>query len=150
MILTTKKYRQQQLIDEDILQLIDSFISNHDLNRLELGKHIIEGDRVYANVMEYQTKPMEECMWEAHQKYLDVHYLVRGEEIIYVANISNMQQEMYSEEGDYYRLNGSPEHQVCLKPGEYLTFSTEDAHMTGCCYNNRLSVKKIVFKIRIE
>ena len=39
-----------------------------------------------ANVQEYETK--ETSLFEAHEKYIDVQYIVSGEEVVEVTDIS--------------------------------------------------------------
>jgi len=37
--------------------------------------------------MEYQTKPREQGIWEAHRKYIDVQYMIQGSELMGWASI---------------------------------------------------------------
>jgi YhcH/YjgK/YiaL family protein len=58
------------------------FLDERDLAKLEVGKHEIEVDNIYASVEEYQTKPKEEGRWEGHRKYLDIQYMIKGQELM--------------------------------------------------------------------
>jgi YhcH/YjgK/YiaL family protein len=51
-------------------------------NAIADGRHVITGDSVYANVMSYVTKPAMDGTHEVHRRYVDVQFLLSGEEII--------------------------------------------------------------------
>ena len=63
---------------ERIQKAIDC-IRSGKLDELAPGRHELF-DGAYINVFEYQTKT--EGLYEAHRKYIDIHYLIRGCEII--------------------------------------------------------------------
>ena len=50
-----------------------------------VGRTELDGDNLFLLANSYETKPLnEESLLEAHRKYIDVMYMVEGEEIIYV------------------------------------------------------------------
>ena len=51
-----------------------------DLATREVGRYELDGDRVFALIHRYETKPVEKGIWEAHRKYIDVQYVARGDE----------------------------------------------------------------------
>ena len=54
------------------------FLQNNDLKSMQLGKHIINDD-IYINIEQYFPKPIENCKFEAHKKYIDIQYIIEGE-----------------------------------------------------------------------
>ena len=48
------------------------YILNNDLMALPKGKTIVDGDNVFINRDTYVAKPMEECFFENHEKYMDM------------------------------------------------------------------------------
>ena len=51
-----------------------------DLAAMEVGKYqLIEGE-AFAMISEYDTKEPENAKWEAHKKYIDLQYVINGEE----------------------------------------------------------------------
>ena len=56
------------------------YIRSTDLKNLQQGKYEIEGKNIFAMISEYQTKPESEGKLEAHKKYIDVQYVISGEE----------------------------------------------------------------------
>ena len=63
------------------------------------GRHEIDGDRVFALVQKYATKPVESALFEAHRKYIDVQYVHRGRETILWAPLAAMKEETMAYDG---------------------------------------------------
>ncbi|MDA0750637.1 MAG: YhcH/YjgK/YiaL family protein [Verrucomicrobia bacterium] len=124
------------------------FLQETDMDALEPGRHTVEGDRVFAIVESYQTKPMADGFWEAHLKHLDVQCVISGEEQIGYAPVSSMVAEPYDEDRDFYKLKGNGNF-VTLRPGMFALLKPQDAHMPGISIQESRQVKKIVIKVRI-
>jgi len=67
------------------------YIATTDFSTLEEGKHTIVGDEVFAILQSYNSKPETECRLEAHKKYVDIQYVIRGEEYIGVTPLNNQE-----------------------------------------------------------
>ena len=119
-----------------------------DLEKLAPGRYEISGDQVFALVQEYHTKPMDQGFWEAHQKYIDVQYVVTGIERMGYACVDRMRLIEYNEEKDFARLEGEG---VFLKvpAGTFLIMAPQDAHMPGMALDQPAPVKKVVVKVRV-
>jgi YhcH/YjgK/YiaL family protein len=63
---------------EAILQALH-YLRDHDFSKMADGKYTI-ADGITANVQRYETKPVAECRPESHEKYVDIQYIVEGEE----------------------------------------------------------------------
>jgi YhcH/YjgK/YiaL family protein len=124
------------------------FLQETDMDALEPGRHTVDGDRVFAIVESYQTKPMADGFWEAHLKHLDVQCVISGEEQIGYAPVSSMVAEPYDEDRDFYKLKGNGNF-VTLRPGMFALLKPQDAHMPGISIQESRQVKKIVIKVRI-
>ena len=61
------------------------FLRENDLGALSCGRHDIDGEDVFANVMEYDTVPAEAKKLEAHKLYYDVQCVASGIERVEVA-----------------------------------------------------------------
>lgn len=59
------------------------------------GRHPIDGDRLFVNIVEYTTTTPENRFWEAHRAYLDIHLMLDGAEQIDLNFIQNMAQKEY-------------------------------------------------------
>lgn len=65
------------------------FLSREDLDELPLGRYDLTPGGSYANIQEYETR--SEGNYELHRAYVDVQVVLSGEELIYVAPRSCVQ-----------------------------------------------------------
>lgn len=141
--------------DTDILQRRIHFAIQHirslDMSSLRVGTYPVN-DFFYYSVQEYYTKDKQNCIAESHRKYVDVQWMVEGEEKILVSDISRLaQQEEYNEETDI-SLWRSVENmmQIVLQSGTYTVLYPENVHMGCVALYKSTRVKKIVGKIKVQ
>lgn len=101
----------------------------------------------------YLTKKREDAFFESHKKYIDIQYIVQGEEFMDVTSIKNLNIiEPYSEENDFikYQSLNQEYSSLLIKKGELAIFFPQDAHQP--CISNKSShqVFKAVIKIPVE
>jgi YhcH/YjgK/YiaL family protein len=58
------------------------YLTRTNLAALPNGKQEIDGERLFAVVQRYQGKPVAEARWEYHEKYLDLQFVVTGDELM--------------------------------------------------------------------
>lgn len=124
-----------------------------DIEKLKYieGKHKIESKQeIYAIGFTVDSKSEDELQFEAHQEYLDVHFVIEGEEYVYINDVKNMQSlQAYDSENDYELFKGEMRHKVYLNKNNFLILEQQDAHKTGISVSMNSAVKKIVLKIKI-
>ena len=79
-------------LPEDLKECF-AYAKEHDLASYEKGSHAIDGERLFVNVVEYETTRSENRFWEAHRNYLDVHLMLDGQEQIDLNFIETMEQK---------------------------------------------------------
>jgi YhcH/YjgK/YiaL family protein len=124
-----------------------NYLLETDLAALPVGRVDLDGDNLYVLVQEYTTKPAELGKWEAHRRYIDVQYLVSGQERMGFANLRTLQLGEYLPDKDFQALNGAG-NQVDVFAGSFVIFFPEDGHMPGLCVGAPEPVKKVVLKVR--
>ena len=123
------------------------FLKNQDLKNLATGKYEIQGNEVFALVQEYETKILENTKYEAHEKYIDIQYMVEGKERIGYSLIDKLQVEVtYNEATDFTTLVGTG-NLMDLSSGEFFVFFPQDGHMPGIFKEEKAKVRKVVIKI---
>jgi YhcH/YjgK/YiaL family protein len=132
------------------LKLAAQFLETHDCKALAPGKYEIDGERVYALVQHYQTKPKENGLWEAHRTYLDVQYMAEGSEMLGYVPINQTEVTHPYEEAEDYALFAASGDFFTLREGHFALFAPHDVHMPGIRHETGQSVKKIVIKVLIE
>ena len=120
-----------------------------DLENLADGKYLIDGERIFANVQSYETKIT--APFEAHKKYIDIQYMIKGEEKIGVVDYDVCTTvEEYNGQKDIEFLDCSENINYCtLKEGEFLILYPDDAHQPSLAIDNPAFVKKAVVKVLI-
>lgn len=125
------------------------FLKTMDLKNLENGRYEIDGDNIFVSIQDYQTKQENEGKFEAHQKYADIQFIIKGEEKIGYTNIKNCTPTtFYDDTNDIIFLDGTGDF-IKAKENTFLVFFPQDAHMPCISVNNPEYVKKAVVKVRI-
>ncbi len=125
------------------------YIRNANLESMENGKYEISKDEIFISVQDYYTKPESEGKFEAHKKYIDIQYIISGEEKLGYTNISNCTKLTdYNESDDIEFLEGKGSFLNASK-GMFLIFTPEDAHMPCISINEKTYVKKAVVKAAV-
>lgn len=106
---------------------------------------------MFLVIQELDTVLKTERRAERHARYIDVHYLIRGEEEqIGVGRAAPLQiiVEDELESADYALYDTiQGEVDVLLAPGMYAVFFPADVHRPGCSFAGGSAIKKAVVKI---
>lgn len=122
------------------------YLNSVDFTKIEDGRHEIN-ENMYVNVQTYQTK--DDALFEAHRDYIDIQYVIEGEEKIGVTPYSQCTEAItYDKEKDIEFLNGHGEFYP-LHKGEYMILYPQDAHKPSISLNNQSTVRKAVVKVKI-
>lgn len=127
-------------------------IKRIEWSNVKPGNYEIDGDDMFASVQEVTTINKTEKMAERHSQYIDLQYLVSGEETIYVAPPSekNVINENKIESDDvllYSKVQNESE--LNLTPGMFTILSPNDIHTPGCSNKEKMKIKKVVIKVKI-
>jgi YhcH/YjgK/YiaL family protein len=125
------------------------FLASTDLTALPSGRETIEGEELFALVNDYSTQPLEQCRFEAHRKYIDIQFMVRGIERVGVADLSTMQDdEPYVAQRDVAFFRGQGD-LITLREGTFAIFFPHDAHQPGIALDGPVQCRKVVIKMLI-
>jgi YhcH/YjgK/YiaL family protein len=117
------------------------------------GRAVIDGDNVYAEVQAYDTIAEGEPTFEGHVSYIDIQYVVEGEEIIAWANIDDVTvTTAYDvDKGDFWLGNAPAERvtNIRLKGGQLAVLYPTDAHAPRRAAGASAPVRKLVVKVAI-
>ena len=118
------------------------------------GKIVLEPDRLFALPQRYDTAPGSAKRFEAHRRFIDIQYILEGEEIIEHAPIEWLPEvtEPYSQERDimFFRDPAACS-RTLLRAGDFVIYFPADGHKPGCQAGSSPSaVRKVVMKIAVE
>lgn len=125
------------------------FLAETDFNKIDLGRYELDGDNIFYMVQSYDTDP-DKTVSEAHRKYIDIQFMVEGEEIIGVADISSEKELTEAkEENDVWFYNCKTE-PLILSAGKYMVLYPNDLHCPGVATNGKaLTCRKVVVKVKV-
>jgi YhcH/YjgK/YiaL family protein len=113
------------------------------------GRYQIDADRIYATVSQSGARSPESAQFEAHRKYIDLHYLISGKEMIGWARQTDLRQaKPYSADSEAGMYERPKEYRrLILSPGDFVVFFPGQAHMPTCQVDGPGELKKVVVKI---
>jgi YhcH/YjgK/YiaL family protein len=119
----------------------------------------LNGRKLFAMHQSYVTETSEGRQFEAHRRYIDVQYIVEGEEVILAAELSCLEsRSVYDEDKDVqWFMPGNSQADastgnasvIRLKAGQFAVFYPRDAHMPKISNTCAGAVKKVVVKIAV-
>lgn len=107
-----------------------AFLARPDLKELPLGKHAIDGDRLFVIVAKEAGRTKDEAVLEAHQRYIDIQCILDGTDTMGWKATSRCSQptKEYDPKADEQCFSDAPEAWVAVHPGAFVIFFPEDAH----------------------
>lgn len=147
MIFGNIDHAQRYTFLDDKIKQCFAYAKEYDLMALEPGSYPIDGENIFVNIVQYETKTVPERFWEAHRKYIDIHYMLQGPEQINLNFIDNMKQGEFKEADDFLPLEGPNNSSVVLEKGDFLICYPEDGHMTAIKVGESATIKKAIFKV---
>ena len=118
------------------------------------GGKKIHGDRMFINDCRYNTQPFgADAVYEAHRKYLDVMYMLDGEEIIYVKPTNRLSNVTKEYDPAIEALLAAPDADgtaVRLQAGQFIVLFPQDAHCPSRCAGESIKVHKLIGKLAVD
>jgi len=143
-----KEFARQYHINKAYWDKAFTFLKEHDLQTLVAGRYPIDGDSVFAIVTQNPTKDYDSTQWESHRKYIDLHYVVSGEEKIGIYPITKLTvTKPYDTSKDIANYSGTGKIYSAV-PGTFFLFFPSDGHRPGITPGDKKVDKKIVIKIK--
>jgi len=113
------------------------------------GKTELCGDKLFYTVSATPAKPKEQGKFEAHRRYADLQVILRGDEVLGIAETGECKVTTpYDESRDIAFMTGEGDF-LSLKTGDFYLLFPEDAHMP-CCGETGALIKKAVFKVLLD
>jgi len=128
------------------------FLRRKDLLELPDGNVPIDGKCVFAILQRYRTARADAPKFEYHRNYIDVQFLLSGEEVIGWAPAAEMTPSFnYDEQQDvcFGLMEPGKWSAVRLGPGQLAVLWPEDAHAPRLAAGKPCLVRKIVVKIAV-
>lgn len=132
------------------IKVICDYLAKTDIHALEVGKYdIADGVRVVVNA--FTPKTREAARWETHRKYIDLQYLIEGDESMGYLPIDEVEDAAYDAEKDVSHpvpKAGANVSEIALETGSFAFLEPRDAHRPSVKLHSEAS-KKLIFKIPV-
>lgn len=114
------------------------------------GRYELE-EGVYVNIETYETQERKDRRFETHERYIDVQYIIEGEELITLSKVEelNLQNEYDPQRDISFYWTSVQGNDYCVGKGQFLVIETGVAHMPCVCVNGKQTVRKAVVKIPV-
>lgn len=124
------------------------FLDQPGLADLPDGRYEISGDRVFAIVERNQGRSVSDGRLEAHREYMDVQYIISGDESMGWSPLADLEGSLgYDEQRDLEFFTDAPQALVKVPPGSFAVFLPTDAHLPGV---GEGPIHKVVVKIAVR
>ena len=149
MILDSLENRARYYALNPRLEKAFDYLLSTDLGALPAGRHAIDGDDVFINVMDVDLKRPADAKLEIHDRYLDIQVLVRGErEAFGWSQRDRVTRPLgaFDVQKDIRFYDDVPQTYYEVTPGQFTLLFPEDAHapMVG-----EGTIRKVIVKVRV-
>ncbi len=126
---------------------MEEFLATHDLERMEPGRHDVDGDAVFVIVAD-DTARADTPPLEAHRTHIDLQMAVRGSFDILWRPLTSCTDVTvpYDDASDIIFFGDAPTSRITCSEGVGVVLFPNDAHAPQPPVDH---VRKAVFKIRI-
>lgn len=127
------------------------FIGQCRSTRPPVGEVEIDGRKLYALVQQYTAMPPEQPGWEGHRRYIDIQYILSGQESNGWAPLTSAGPDAaYDETIDLLRCQVQPDFYLPLHQDQFAIYYPEDLHKPKCILDEACPVEKLVIKVAID
>lgn len=126
-------------------------VKAHITPETPVGKHDIDGNRVFMLVSEDNTQPLAERRAEYHARYLDIQIVMRGQERMVFSCLpaGKPETDRLAERDIAFLPAGEQEKNVVLEEGDFVVFYPGEVHKPLVAVDQPASVRKVVVKIEM-
>ncbi|MCE5188404.1 MAG: YhcH/YjgK/YiaL family protein [Eubacteriales bacterium] len=113
----------------------------------------LDGEKVFLIGLNYIGGQEDGNELEAHREYVDVMYVVEGEEMFYHKPLADVQQitAAYDAADDCTMMAIDPDAaRVHFPAGHIAIFFPQDAHLAAQCWSAPCRVRKWIAKVRLD
>ena len=124
------------------------YINTHDLNALENGRHVIDGDNLFVNIVDGKMRSAEDARLEVHDVYIDVQVpLSKGETFGVKPRVACEKPVGEMNTTDDIMFYDDPiEETIEVAAGEVVTFAPDMAHAPLI---GEGTIHKAIFKVKV-
>lgn len=126
-----------------------NFLSRPDLQDLPPANYEIDGENVFAIIVNELGQPKKEGPLEVHRKYIDIQFVLSGVDDMGWKPKSLCSNPIgeFDEKADAQDYNDAPDTWFSVHPNSYAIFFPEDAHMAMF---SESKIHKVIIKVAVD
>ncbi|MGL4723295.1 MAG: YhcH/YjgK/YiaL family protein [Scandinavium sp.] len=138
-------------LPQELRQAIEH-IKAHVTEATPLGKHDIDGNRLFYLISEDTTEPFADRRAEYHAKYLDIQIILKGQEGMTFSTqpAGKPDTDWLADKDIAFLPEGVQEKTVILSEGDFVVFYPGEVHKPLCAVGTPAKVRKAVVKLLVE
>lgn len=114
---------------------------------------VLDGERIFINGVNYTSEAKPQGQLEAHKKYIDVMYVVEGEEKFFykpIAEVKHVTMPYDAEKECALAEIDADAAQVRFSAGHFLIFFPQDGHLAAQLWDKPCKVRKFIAKVAVD
>ena len=126
------------------------YLLTHDVNDYDSGRYEIDGEKVFLFVQENELNQEENDEFEFHHRYLDLHFLLEGREIIQYGYEQTELRKVYDAKKDIGFNTCNQVYPLYLGKQNFAAFLPNEPHQPNRFAAKGDKVKKCVVKVLLN
>lgn len=122
------------------------YLQAADLTALPLGRTVVDGEKVFVNVMEAELRPAKGAAFEYHRRYADLQIDLTGSEY-WAWAAGGTPQGDFDPAADVGFATGPEQSSGTLGEGRFALFLPGEYHKPSCVRGECTALRKAVVKI---
>ena len=117
------------------------------------AKTVLDGESIFVNGVNYTSEAKPQGQLEAHKTYIDVMYVVEGEEKCFykpIAEVSNITMPYDAEKECALAAIDPDAAQLRFSAGHFLIFFPQDGHLAAQKWDRPVKVRKFIAKVAVD
>jgi len=142
----------EKVLPKAILKAIN-YLKENDFLSMKPGVYKIEGEDIFAQVVDITTREKAEVNPEVHKKYIDVQFSVEGKEKIgFIRDTGNNEvlEDLLNEKDIKFYKRIDNEIDLTMNKGSFAVLFPNDVHRPGCVIGKPCLIRKVIVKINTE
>ena len=121
-----------------------------DIAKLESGRYPVADSEAFILIQRYTSRNRAQSVWESHRKFIDVQYVVAGEELMGYQTIDTLSvSKPYDASSDAALYTGEGL-MIHAGAGTVALFFPQDGHMPGVAVDAGIPMLKVVAKLPVR
>ena len=147
MILDTLDKIESYRYLSPLMDKVIDFLRNTDLNALEPGKIVLQGDDLFVNVNQQKAQSREDTPIEAHREYIDIQVPLSGDEEMGYTSAACLPEPfiLYSQAKDVAFFSGGCDTYLNVRKEMFVVFFPGEGHAPAI---TKCGIHKLIVKIR--